>query len=77
MADRGMKVTQVVAKQLVADSPKPETSGNGHLPANNLKLAHAYRDKLVRAICDYHVVCPNRAERDRLVKLIQGVELWT
>ena len=40
------------------------------------QLAHSYRDKLARAICDYHEHVKNRAERDRLVKLVQGVKLW-
>ena len=39
-------------------------------------LAHSHRDKLARAICDYHELAPNRSERDRLVKLVQGIELW-
>ena len=46
------------------------------LAKKNKTLAHSYRDKLARAICDYHEVAPNRKERDRLVKLVQGVKLW-
>lgn len=46
------------------------------LAQKNKTLAHSYRDKLARAICDYHEVNPNRAERDRLVKLVQGIKLW-
>lgn len=52
------------------------TEAPGDLAKKNKTLAHAHRDKLARAICDYHEVCPNRKERDRLVKLVQGVELW-
>ena len=39
-------------------------------------IADQHRDKLVRAIDDYHVHKPNAKERDRLVKLVQGVALW-
>jgi len=39
-------------------------------------IAHQHRDKLVRAIDDYHEHKPNYKERDRLVKLVQGVDLW-
>lgn len=39
-------------------------------------LAHQYRDKLARAICDCHDHKPNRAKRDELVKLVQSVEVW-
>ncbi len=39
-------------------------------------LADQYRDKLVRAIDDYHQHKPNAKERDRLVKVVQGVSLW-
>ena len=46
------------------------------LAKRNRELAHSYRDKLARAICDYHEAAPNRKERDRLVKLVQGVKLW-
>jgi hypothetical protein len=53
------------------DGPDPS-----ELAKKNKTLAHSYRDKLARAICDYHEVCPNRSERDRLVKLVQGVQLW-
>lgn len=39
-------------------------------------LAHQYRDKLARAICDCHDHKPNREKRDELVKLVQSVEVW-
>ena len=45
-------------------------------PSKAKNLANQYRDKLARAICDYHELTPNRAERDRLVKVVQGVDLW-
>jgi len=51
--------------------PQPED-----LARKNKALAHQYRDKLARAICDYHEVQPNRAQRDKLVKIVQGVKLW-
>jgi Skp family chaperone for outer membrane proteins len=39
-------------------------------------IAHQHRDKLVRAIDDYHQHKPNAKERDRLVKVTQNVSLW-
>ena len=58
-------------------SAKPEPIPDSQPdPAKAKNLANQYRDKLARAICDYHELAPNRVERDRLVKLVQGVELW-
>ena len=57
----------------VPPKPEPEAIPDPRLTRN---LANQYRDKLARAICDYHELVPNRAERNRLVKLVQGVELW-
>ena len=51
-------------------------SESAELGRKNRQLCNSLRDKLARAICDYHEVVPNRAERDRLVKVVQGVELW-
>ena len=62
--------TQETARQ------EPESVDPKQLAKKNRDLAHSYRDKLARAVCDYHEVKPNRAERDRLVKLVQGVVLW-
>ncbi len=42
----------------------------------NKALCLSLRDKLARAIADYHAFCPNRAECDRQVKVVQGVKLW-
>jgi hypothetical protein len=53
-----------------ADEPTPPD------PGKVKNLANQYRDKLVRAIDDYHELAPNRAERDRLVEVVQGVDLW-
>lgn len=39
-------------------------------------LANQHRDRLVRAIDDYHRHKPNLKERERLVRLVQGVQLW-
>jgi hypothetical protein len=68
------------AKTLKAAAKKPKKETEEPDPATlakkNKTLANSYRDKLARAICDYHEVCPNRAERDRLVKIVQGVQLW-
>ena len=132
LADKGVKVTHAMAKQLIADCEPPpleviesgedgRTDSDGteppeetaHQPAEDgmesagedigatntewedvdesipepeepskpdsekcKNLANQYRDKLARAICDYHQLTPNRDERDRLVKLVQGVDLW-
>lgn len=54
----------------------PPQDDTADLAKKNRALAHAHRDKLARAICDYHALNPNRSEKDRLVKLVQGVELW-
>jgi len=61
-----------------SDPPKKPESipDNKPDPAKAKNLANQYRDKLARAICDYHELTPNRAERDRLVKVVQGVDLW-
>ena len=132
LADKGVKVTHAMAKQLIADCEPPPleviesgedgrtdsdgtepTEETAHQPAEDgtesagedigatntewedvdesipepeepskpdpekcKSLANQYRDKLARAICDYHQLTPNRDERDRLVKLVQGVDLW-
>jgi hypothetical protein len=55
--------------------PEPEEPSKPD-PEKCKNLANQYRDKLARAICDYHQLTPNRDERDRLVKLVQGVDLW-
>jgi hypothetical protein len=39
-------------------------------------IAQQHREKLVRAIGEYHRVNPNSRERGRLVKLVQSVSLW-
>jgi len=57
----------------IEDQPDISTDD---LAKKNKKLAHAYRDKLVRAIGDYHDVVPNRAEYLRLKAIVQGVNLW-
>jgi hypothetical protein len=61
-----------------SDPPKkPEPiPDNKPDPAKAKNLANQYRDKLVRSIDDYHRLAPNRTERDRLVKVVQGVDLW-
>jgi hypothetical protein len=69
----GKAKTLKAATKQKAESDEPDPAA---LAKKNKTLAHSYRDKLARAICDYHEVCPNRAERDRLVKLVQGVQLW-
>ena len=58
--------------QIVPDT----TSDEGPDPKKVKKLAHSYRDKLARAICDYHELKPNRSQRDRLVKQVQEIQLW-
>jgi hypothetical protein len=58
------------------EAAKPKAEAPADLAKKNKALAHSYRDKLARAIGDYHNVVPNRKEHDRLVKLVQGVVLW-
>ena len=58
------------------DAQEPETVDPKELAKKNRDLAHKYRDNLARAVCDYHEVKPNRSERDRIVKVVQGIELW-
>lgn len=68
--------TEEFEPELFAGTPE-EPPDNGEAAQKKAKtLAHAYRDKLARAICDYHELKPNRSQRDRLVKLVQGVQLW-
>jgi hypothetical protein len=69
------KVTNGKAKTLKA-AAEVRKDAPGELAKKNKALAHSLRDKLARAICDYHAVKPNKGEKDRLVKLVQGVELW-
>ena len=61
---------------LDTDMPLPKPLDPAEQAKRAKNLANQYRDKLARAICDYHELAPNRAERDRLVKLVQGVDLW-
>ena len=82
-AGKGEQITPQVAKEIIAKhspsrpTPHEEVAVNPEDQAKKTKqLAHSYRDNLARAICDYHELKPHRKERDRLVKLIQGVELW-
>lgn len=53
----------------IADSPEDR--------AKKIKdIAKQYRRKLVDAIDDYNNLKPNYGQRDRLVKIVQSVELW-
>lgn len=72
---KGIKRADELLGKSNGKKPKPATKPVD-LAKKNRQLAHDYRDKLARAICDYHEVKPNRKERDRLVKLVQGVTLW-
>jgi hypothetical protein len=67
------KTLKAAAKKGKKETEAPDPAA---LVKKNKTLANSYRDKLARAICDYHEVCPNRSERDRLVKIVQGVQLW-
>jgi hypothetical protein len=67
------KTLKAAAKKPKKETEEPDLAA---LAKKNKSLAHSYRDKLARAICDYHEVCPNRSERDRLVKIVQGIQLW-
>lgn len=56
---------------------KPEKTDSPEEAAKKVKsIADQHRDKLVRAIDDYHQHKPNARERDRLVKLAQSIVLW-
>jgi len=58
---------------------KPAKSASASDQANQTrKLAQAYIDKAIRAVCDLHEFEPNRGERDRIVKALQhiGGQLW-
>jgi hypothetical protein len=77
------KQDKPVSQSLPADSDNGTdqqdttvSNDSDDLAKKNKKLAHAYRDKLVRAIGDYHDVVPNRAEYLRLKAIVQGVKLW-
>ena len=68
--------TKTPAASAVPEKPPANDEPSKPDPAKVKNLANQYRDKLARAICDYHELTPNRAERDRLVKVVQGVDLW-
>ena len=53
-----------------------ETNDPAELAKKVRSLANQYRDKLARAVADYHQHVPNRAERDRLIKRVQEIKLW-
>ena len=57
----------------VGDEDEPDPA---EVAAKTRALCHSLRDKLARHICDYHEFVPNRDEKERLVKLVQGVKLW-
>lgn len=63
----GKKLADVIAR------PEPDPKEEAKRAKN---LAYQYRDKLARAICDYHIHVPNRRKCDELVKIVQSVELW-
>lgn len=61
----------------VAMTKKLEKTDTPQESARKVKsLADQHRDKLVRAIDDYHVHKPNAKERDTLVQLVQSIILW-
>ena len=65
------------ATKLMRDGGSDEHKPDRKEAAKKVRsIADQHRDKLVRAIDDYHRHEPNAKERDRLVKLVQGVELW-
>jgi hypothetical protein len=77
-AVKDVKSGKAKTLKAAAKKPKKETEEPdiATLAKKNKTLCNSYRDKLARAICDYHEVCPNRSERDRLVKVVQGIQLW-
>jgi hypothetical protein len=71
---------KAAAKRAGGDGKKLEKEIKQDTPAEAAakvkNIAHQHRDKLVRAIDDYHQHKPNAKERDRLVKVTQNVSLW-
>jgi len=71
-----------VGRKAKGDSKNLEKAINKPLSVEDMakkaaSIANQHRDKLVRAIDDYHELVPNSREREKLVKLVQGVELWS
>ena len=87
-ADRGVVVTQKMAKQLVKEAggpeePKEEPAEEPEVDPeqqakHNAKVAKDLIDRAVRAVDDLHYVKPNRAMRDRIVAALQkcGKAVW-
>lgn len=71
-----VKKAEKSGKKLSTEIPKPPSTPDED--AKKVKsIAHQHRDKLARAICDYHQFKPNAKEKDRLVKLTQSISLWS
>lgn len=74
------KRQQAVAKKAGGDGKAAEKEVRKDTPeeaASKVKsIAHQHRDKLVRAIDDYHRHKPNARKRDQLVKMAQEIVLW-
>lgn len=71
---------KAIAKKAGGDSKEIEKVIKKQTPgeaANKVKsIANQHRDKLVRAIDDYHELKPKANERDRLIKVVQSISLW-
>ena len=75
--EHAAKVETLPPAKLRASGGSDEHKPDPKEAANKVRnIADQHRDKLVRAIDDYHVHKPNAKEHDRLVKLVQGVDLW-
>jgi hypothetical protein len=71
---------KAIAKKADGDAKVVEKEVKKQTPedaASKVKsIANQHRDKLVRAIDDYHELKPKAKERDRLVKVAQSISLW-
>jgi hypothetical protein len=63
------------SKKLAKEVEKPLTIDEKASKVNSIVTQH--RDKMVRAIDDYHELKPNKRERDRLVSVAQSIVLWS
>ena len=66
------KTGKSVAKEIAKVEKDPK-----EMAKKAASIANQHRDKLVRAIDDYHQHIPNMKERDRLVKIAQSITLWS
>lgn len=71
---KAVKKAKGSTKQLAKEVEKPLTIDEKAGRVNSIVTQH--RDKMVRAIDDYHELKPNKRERNRLVVVAQSIVLW-